>query len=126
MEWKAARSSVARLLRSSWYNKAAEREQQELPKEAVEVNCTLLTSRVREPEASQQWKPEPPGETVSHTQEETNPPLEVSPPQEQENPQKCKPSSNSPYVEVCLEARHGREKLATNGKTEYRRLPQLW
>ena len=91
VEWKAARSSVARLLRSSWYNKAAEREQQELPKEAVEVNCTLLTSRVREPEASQQWKPEPPGETVSHTQEDTKRRVEVSPPQEQEDPQKCKP-----------------------------------
>ena len=98
LEWTAARSSVARLLRSSWYNKASEKERQELPKEAVEVNSTLLTSFAREPEASQQCKPEPPGETVSHTQEETNPPLEVSPPQEQENPQTCKPQPKPPAI----------------------------
>ena len=50
-EWKTLRATVAKCLRAAWYGKAAEKEQQELPQEPVELNATLLTSRALEPRA---------------------------------------------------------------------------
>ena len=121
MEWKAARSSVARLLRTSWYNKAAEREQQELPKEAVEVNST------REPEASV-----PAMEAgalcggVSETQELPNEPVDVNPTSWTNHPQSAhgqEDSQNGRTPEPPAVRRTW--KCVRRGGMDVRRFPQI-